>query len=211
MSDLIPKHGGYRKLAAYQLSLIIYDATVAFTKLYIDKKSRTVDQMVQSARSGKQNIAEASAASGTSKKFELKLTSVARASLEELLLDYEDYLRQHNHPQWSKDHEKAKFIRDLRKKRDSIVTTFKKQSHESHPSHKSHESEEANFAKALYEIYQPYIEQKNADNAANTLICLINQANFLLDRLLKKQGELFLEQGGFTENLYKKRKEARED
>ncbi|MEZ0326838.1 MAG: four helix bundle suffix domain-containing protein [Fimbriimonas sp.] len=206
MSDLIPKHGGYRKLAAYQLSLIIYDGTVAFTKLYLDKKSRTVDQMVQAARSGKQNIAEASAASGTSKKFELKLTSVARASFEELLLDYQDYLRQNNHPQWSKDHDKAKFIRNLRRKRDAIVAA-----HESHTSHPSQEAQEAIFAKAVYEIYQPYIEQRNAANAANTLICLINQANFLLDRLLKRQGELFLDQGGFTENLHKQRTKAREN
>ena len=97
--ELIPKHGGYRKLKSFQIAQLIYDLTVRFCDLYIDKKSRTHDQMVQAARSGVQNIAEGSQASGTSKKFEIKLTSVARASLEELLLDYEDFLRHRNFKQ----------------------------------------------------------------------------------------------------------------
>ncbi len=100
MPDLIPKHGGYRNLLSFRLAQLIYDVTVRFCDRYIDKRSRTHDQMVQAARSGVQNIAEGSEASATSKKAELKLTQVARASLEELKLDYEDFLRQRNLSQW---------------------------------------------------------------------------------------------------------------
>src|SRR5205807_7004559 len=101
---LIPKHGGYRKLKSFQVAQLVYDLTVRFCDHYIDKRSRTHDQMVQAARSGVQNIAEGSQASGTSKKMELKLTNVARASLEELRLDYEDFLRQRGLPLWPADH-----------------------------------------------------------------------------------------------------------
>lgn len=103
MSDLIPKHGGYRKLKSFQVSQLVYDVTVRFCDKYIDRRSRTHDQMVQAARSGVQNIAEGSQASATSKKFELKLTQVARASLEELKLDYEDFLRQRGFEQWDRE------------------------------------------------------------------------------------------------------------
>ncbi|HTL52458.1 MAG TPA: four helix bundle suffix domain-containing protein [Planctomycetota bacterium] len=101
---MIPKHGGYRKLKSFQLAQLTYDITARFCQMYIDRKSRTRDQMVQAARSGTQNIAEGSQASGTSKKMELKLTNVARASLEELKLDYEDFLRQRGYPQWPPEH-----------------------------------------------------------------------------------------------------------
>lgn len=111
--ELIPAHGGYRDLKSYQMSEIIYDATVVFCDRLISRRSRTHDQMVQAARSGKQNIAEGSTASGTSKKTEPKLMGVARASLEELLLDYQDYLRQNNLPLWGKDHPKAREVRGL--------------------------------------------------------------------------------------------------
>src|SRR5574337_1381220 len=104
---IIPPHGGYRDLRSYQMAEIVYDATVAFCDRFIDRRSRTHDQMVQAARSGKQNIAEGSMASGTSKKTELKLIGVARASLEELLLDFEDFLRQKGLPLWGKEHEQA--------------------------------------------------------------------------------------------------------
>ncbi len=100
---LIPPHGGYRRLKSFQVAQLVYDVTVRFCERYIDKRSRTHDQMVQAARSGVQNIAEGSQASGTSKKFELKLTSVARASLEELRLDYEDFLRQRGLTEWPRD------------------------------------------------------------------------------------------------------------
>src|SRR5512141_2540648 len=110
---LIAAHGGYRQLKSYQMSEIVYDATVAFCDRFIDKRSRTHDQMVQAARSGKQNIAEGSMASGTSKKTELKLVGVARASLEELLLDYQDFLRQKGLPLWDKGHAEAQEVRKL--------------------------------------------------------------------------------------------------
>ena len=102
MSELIPKHGGYRKLKSFQVAQLVYDITVRFVDRYIDRFSRIKDQMVQAARSGVQNIAEGSQASATSKKMELKLTQVARASLEELKLDYEDFLRQRGWRRWSR-------------------------------------------------------------------------------------------------------------
>src|SRR6266542_5924108 len=111
--DLIPKHGGYRNLKSFQVAQVVYDVTVRFCDRYIDKRSRTRDQMVQAARSGVQNIAEGSMASATSKKTELKLTNVARASLEELRLDYEDFLRQRGLRLWSKDSSEALAVRKL--------------------------------------------------------------------------------------------------
>src|SRR5258705_1345349 len=111
---LIPKHGGYRKLKSFQVAQLVYDVTVRFCDRYINKRSRTHDQMVQAARSGVQNIAEGSQAAGTSKKAELKLTSVARASLEELRLDYEDFLRQRRLPIWLRDDERRKQLVALR-------------------------------------------------------------------------------------------------
>ena len=110
MTDgFIPAHGGYQNLLSYRKAEIVYDATVRFCTALLDKRDRTVDQMVQAARSGKQNIVEASMASGTSKEMEIKLTNVARASLEELLTDYRDYLRTHGLRLWEKDSEEALF------------------------------------------------------------------------------------------------------
>ena len=114
MNDkIITPHGGYRNLKSYQMSEIVYDATVKFCERFINIRSRTFDQMVQAARSGKQNIAEGSMASGTSKKTELKLVGVARASLEDLLLDYQDFLRQHGLTLWGKDEPGAQEIRKI--------------------------------------------------------------------------------------------------
>jgi len=110
-SRLTPPHGGYRRLRSFQCAQLVYDATVVFCDRFVDKRSRTHDQMVQAARSGVQNIAEGSMASATSKKTELKLTGVARASLEELLLDYEDFLRQHGLRLWDKDSPEALAVR----------------------------------------------------------------------------------------------------
>jgi len=112
-SGIIGPHGGYRNLKSFQTAEIVYDATVQFCERFVDRRSRTTDQMVQAARSGKQNIAEGSQASGTSKKTELKLVSVARARLEELLLDYQDFLRQQGLSQWDKDHPRTREIRKL--------------------------------------------------------------------------------------------------
>ena len=124
-AHLIPAHGGYRELKSYQNAEIVYDATVKFCDKFIDRRSRTHDQMVQAARSGKQNIAEGSMASGTSKKFELKLVGVARASLEELLLDYQDFLRQRQLPLWDKGHAKARDIRALAYSENRSYSTYR--------------------------------------------------------------------------------------
>jgi four helix bundle suffix protein len=179
---LIPPHGGYRELKSYQNAEIVYDATVRFCDRFVDRRSRTHDQMVQAARSGKQNIAEGSMASGTSKKTELKLVNVARASLEELLLDYEDFLRQRKLSLWGKDHPTAQAVRKL------VYRTNR-----------------------TYETYRPYIEEAQPEIAANTLICLINQTNYLLDQQLRQLEQQFLEEGGFTEKLYRTRLEARKN
>jgi len=178
-SNLIPPHGGYRELKSFQHAELVYDCTVKFCDRFIDPRSRTHDQMVQAARSGRQNIAEGSQASGTSKKFELKLVSVARASLEELLLDYEDFLRQRL-TLWGKDHPTAQVIRSL-----------------------------AYETNRSYSTYSPYIEKSPPEVAANTIICLIHQTNYLLDQQLRQLEKAFLQEGGFTERLYRARTTAR--
>ena len=127
---LIPKHGGYRKLKSFQVAQLIYDVTVRFCDRYIDKRSRTHDQMVQAARSGVQNIAEGSQASGTSKKTELKLTNVARASLEELRLDYEDFLRQRGLPIWERDDPRRQRLIDRRCATADEVAQWVREEHE---------------------------------------------------------------------------------
>lgn len=175
--ELIAKHGGYRNLKSFQTTTIVYDLTVDFCGRFV-KDYRMKDQMVQAARSGRQNIAEGSQASGTSKKTELKLIGVARASLEELLLDFEDYLRQRGLSQWDKEHLGAKPIRAL--------------------AYKENRS---------YETYKTYCE--HAESAANTAICIIHQANYLLDQQLRSLEQQFLDEGGFTEKLYQHRKQSR--
>ena len=161
----IPPHGGYKNLLSYQKAEIVYDATVYFCDRFIDRRSRTHDQMVQAARSGKQNIIEGSMASGTSKETEIKLTNVARASLEELLADYCDYLRTRGLRLWEKDSKETVYVRRLGSNR----------SHESNKSYKTNET---------YETYRPYIETRPPEVVANIIICLIHQANYLLDRQL---------------------------
>jgi len=176
----IDPHGGFRDLKSYQMSEIVFDATAVFCDRWIGRRSRTHDQMVQAARSGKQNIGEGSMASGTSKKFELRLVSVARASLEELLLDYQDFLRHRNLPLWGKNHPEAQKIRKL-----------------------------AYASNRSYMTYKTYIEAVPPEVAANALICLIHQTNFLLDQQLRQLEKQFLKQGGFTEKLYRTRQKAR--
>jgi restriction system protein len=178
---VIPPHGGYRNLKSYQMAEIVYDGTVAFCARFIDRRSRTHDQMVQAARSGKQNIAEASMASGTSKKMELKLIGVARASLEELLLDYQDYLRQHGLQIWGKDEPKAKEVRAL-----------------------------ARAQNRSYSTYRAYFESSGPEAPANAAICLIHQTNYLLDQQLRALEQKFLQEGGFTERLYHARSRTRD-
>ncbi|OGL66401.1 four helix bundle protein [Candidatus Uhrbacteria bacterium RIFCSPHIGHO2_01_FULL_63_20] len=176
--SLIPAHGGYRKLKSFQTTTIVYDLTVDFCSRFV-KDYRMKDQMVQAARSGRQNIAEGCQASGTSKKTELKLISVARASLEELLLDFEDYLRQHQLAQWEKDHPKALSVRAFGYEDDRSYST-----------------------------YSSYVE--TAESAANTALCLIHQANYLLDQQLRALEKQFMEEGGFTERLYRMRRDKRD-
>ncbi|NWG03434.1 MAG: four helix bundle protein [Syntrophaceae bacterium] len=180
LPQLIPPHGGYRALQSYQMAEIVFDATVAFCDRFIDRRSRTHDQMVQAARSGKQNIAEGSMASGTSKKTELKLIGVARASLEELLVDFQDFLRQKDFPLWGKDHEQARKIRAL-----------------------AHEKNRS------YSTYKTYLEASPPEIAANAAICLIHQTNYLLDQQLRALEKEFLKEGGFTERLYRVRKKVK--
>jgi len=124
----IPPHGGYKRLLSYQKAEIVYLATVHFCDRFIDKRSRTHDQMVQAARSGKQNIVEGSLAAGTSKETEIKLTNVARASLEELLEDYRDFLRTHGSGEWPKTHPYVRRLRTLNRIPDASYETFKKAS-----------------------------------------------------------------------------------
>jgi four helix bundle suffix protein len=175
---IIPPHGGYRNLKSYQNAEIIYDLTVVFCDRFIEKNSRTGDQMTQAARSGKQNIAEGSQGSGTSKKTELKLIGVSRSSLEELLNDCQDFLRQQELSLWNKDDPRAQQVRKL--------------------SYRSDKS---------YRTYMTYFN--NPETAANTLLCLIHQTNYLLDQLLRKLEQEFLDKGGFTEGLYNARQKSR--
>jgi four helix bundle suffix protein len=175
--SLIPAHGGYRDLKSFQATTIIYDLTVDFCRRFV-REGRMRDQMVQAARSGRQNIAEGCQASGTSKKTELKLIGVARASLEELLLDFEDYLRQNGLTQWGKGHSLAVAVRAL-----------------------------ASLPDRSYGSYRTYCA--TAPESANTALCLIHQANYLLDRQLRALEQAFLEEGGFTERLFKLRSQHR--
>ena len=178
----MPAHGGYEKLQSYQMSLLVYDATVKFCDRFIDRKSRTHDQMVQAARSGNKNIAEGSQDSGTSKKLELKLVGVARGSLEELLGDYKDFLRQHGLAEWGKNHPMSGVVRKLAYAKDRS-----------------------------YRTYRTYIENAPPEVAANTLLCLIHQTNYLLDQQLRQLEAAFVEEGGFTERLYRVRSERRRE
>lgn len=190
-NSLVFPHGGYKQLEVYKTAVIISDGTEFFCKKWIKdfKLSSQTCQPVAYAtgvcrrvngavRSGKQCIAEGSINSGTSKKLELKLIGNARGSYGELLEDYEDFLRQRKLKLWEKESKASLAIRRLAYRKDRS-----------------------------YKTYKSYIESSNPEITANTLICLVNQENFLLDRLLRKLEKDFLEKGGFTENLFKKRRE----
>jgi four helix bundle suffix protein len=175
-AGFIPPHGGYKKLLSYHKALIVFDATLYFCNRFIDKKSRTHDQMVQAARSGKQNILEGSQASGTSKETEIKLTNVARSSQEELLEDYQDYLRTHGLRLWDKNSREALFVRKLGAQPD-----------------------------VSYESYRTYIETRPPEVVANIIICLIHQTNYLLDQQLRRLEQDFLNEGGLRERMTRAR------
>jgi len=194
---LIPKHGGYRKLKSFQIAQLVYDVTARFCERYIDKKSRTHDQMVQAARSGVQNIAEGSQASGTSKKMELKLTNVARASLEELRLDYEDFLRQRGLPLWAPEDPRRKALVARRCATAEEVARWVKEIH-------GQDGLDGPSMKSISSTRSGYPEL-----AANAALVLIGVAVALLDRQIKAQAEAFAAEGGFTERLYRLRQQRR--
>lgn len=189
MKKLRPS-GGYRDTASFQTATLIYDATVWFCEKFLDPRSRTVDQMVQAARSGRQNIAEGSRASAASSQTELRLLNVARASLEELLLDYEDFLRHRRLPAWAPDSPEASAVR-------AVPRTFRKdQSDPPDPSNLTDLSDEQR-----YTLYARWLEHADPATRANALICLIHQANFLLDRQIAALERAFVEGGGYSEQL----------
>lgn len=176
----IPKHGGYRNLLSYQKSEIVYDATVYFTNRFFGKFDRTIDQMVQAARSGKQNIVEGSMASGTSKEMEIKLTNVARASLEELLADYYDFLRSRDLVEWDRNHPYSERLRELNRVRNSNYGTFQK-----------------------------WIENEKPEVSANVIIGLIRLTTYVLDKQIQRLEKDFLKEGGLKERMSKARRQAR--
>ncbi len=180
MSGFIPPHGGYEDLLSFRKARIVYDGTVRFCDRFLNRRDRTVDQMVQAARSGKQNILEGCMASATSKESEIKLVNVARASLEELLEDYRDFLRVRRQPLWAKDSREAMFVRKLGAKPDMS-----------------------------YETYSTFLDTRPAETVANILICLIHQTNYLLDQQLRALEKAFLAEGGLRERMTRARMDAR--
>ncbi len=181
MPGFIPAHGSYQDLRSYQKAEVVYRITYRFCERFLTRNDRTVDQMVQAARSGKQNIVEGSKASATSKETEIKLTNVARASLEELLVDYLDFLHTRNAPVWDKDSREARFVRELGRR-----------------------------AGADYVTFQEFVETRPAEVVANIALCLIHQTNFLLDRQLAALERVFIQEGGIRERMFRARKQHRD-
>jgi four helix bundle suffix protein len=207
--ELILPHGGYRRLKSFQVAQLVYDVTVRFCGRYVDRRSRTRDQMVQAARSGVQNIAEGSQASGTSKKTEIVLTGVARASLEELKLDYEDFLRQRGLPLWEREDPRRAALIERRCTTADEVAAWVKDVHDglcgrsgrggqgkASPSMKSTKS-------------TPSTKSTYAEISANGALALIAVARSLLDRQLASQAKAFEREGGFAERLYRVRRQRR--
>ena len=190
--DLLFPSGGYRRLKSFQLAQLIYDITVRFVELYIPAKSRTCDQMVQAARSGVQNIAEGSVDAATSAKLELNLYNVARASLEELKLDYQDYLRQHCEQQWLKD--------------DLLYLEFIKRRINS----KKEFREFIVWAENHIPVPISTIPYKSV-LVANAVLLLIDTASYFLKRQIEKKAAIFLDNGGFSERMHNMRIQKRKD
>jgi four helix bundle suffix protein len=176
----IPRHGDYRELLSYRKAEVVYDITFRFCQRFLSKGDRTVDQMVQAARSGKQNIVEGSKASGTSKETEIKLTNVARSSLEELLVDYQDFLRVRDFPLWGKDSKEALYVRKL-----------------------------ASTSPMTYETYRQFCETRPPEVVANIALCLIHQTNYLLDQQIRHLEQDFVKQGGLRERMTRARLQER--
>ncbi len=201
----MPLHGGYRKLKSFQVAQLVYDVTVRFCDRYVAKRSRTHDQMVQAARSGVENIAEGSQASGTSKKTELKLTNVARASLEELRLDYEDFLRQRRLRLWPREDPRRARLIARRPATADAVAEWAREVHDGQggphgPGGHAHEPSMAST---------PSTRSTYPEIAANGALALITVACSLLNRQLAGLERAFVQEGGFTERLYRVRAEAR--
>lgn len=182
--------GGYRKTVSFQTATLIYDATYWFCEKFLDSRSRTVDQMVQAARSGRQNIAEGSRAAATTSQTELRLVNVARASLEELLLDYEDYLRHRRLPLWVPHGPEASEVRAV------PLKVRKNRTDPSNSTNLTNLSDEQRWA-----LYAPWLEHADPAVRANAIICLIHQANYLLDRQISALEAAFIESGGYSEQL----------
>ncbi|MBP7866521.1 MAG: four helix bundle suffix domain-containing protein [Acidobacteria bacterium] len=176
-----PPRGDYRRLLSYQKAEVVYEITYRFCQRFLAKGDRTVDQMVQAARSGKQNIVEGSKAATTSKEMEIKLTNVARASLEELLEDYRDFLKVRNLRTWEKDSREARFVRQLGMR-----------------------------SPLSFDAFREFTETRPAEIVANIALCLIHQANYLLDHQLKGLEEAFLKEGGLRERMTRARLQARD-
>jgi len=173
---ILPPRGDYQTLISYQKAEVIYDITFRFTKKYLSKGDRTVDQMIQSARSCKQNILEGSKAGTASKEMEIKLTNVGRASLEELLADYRDFLRVRDLSIWDKDSKEAIFVRKLGRKKPHT-----------------------------FELYRVFMETRPSEVVANIAICLIHQTNYLLDQQLRRLEQDFIKGGGLRERMTRAR------
>lgn len=208
---LIPKHGGYRKLKSFQLAQLVYDVTVRFCERYVDPRSRTRDQMVQAARSGVQNIAEGSQAAGTSKKSELKLTNVARASLEELRLDYEDFLRQRDLPQWPPGHPALLRFKARRCATLEEVRAWVEEEHGRARTNRDEHGQDRSGSPSLSVREGPCPSVSSSALVANAALSLLNLCCYLLDRQLAAQAQAFENEGGFTERLYRIRRQRRRE
>lgn len=176
---MLPRTGNYRKLYTYQKAEAIYDITYYFCKNYLQRFDRTIDQMVQAARSGKQNIVEGSAASATSKETEIKLVNVAKASLQELLIDYEDYLRTRNHRQWENNSVELLKMRELGRKHNDSA------------------------------FYMELVKTRPPETIANMAICMIKQTDYMLFKQLQSLSEDFLKNGGMRERMTRMRLDRR--
>ncbi|OHB79137.1 MAG: four helix bundle protein [Planctomycetes bacterium RBG_16_64_10] len=205
---LIPRHGGYRNLKTFQLAEMIYDVTVRFCERFIDPRSRTHDQMVQAARSGRQNIAEGSMDSATSKKIELKLTGVARGSLEELRLDYEDYLRQRGLPKWEPGHPvlvrfRARRCANLDQFRAWVAEEVVRGKEDTDEHRRPRTDSKVRSGVGVGPCPSVFV--------ANGVLSLLNLCIHLLKRQMEAQAAAFEKEGGFTERLYRRRTQARRD
>ena len=203
---LLPKHGGYRKLKSFQVAQLVYDVTVRFCHRYIERRSRTHDQMVQAARSGVQNIAEGSQASATSKKMELKLTQVARASLEELKLDYEDFLRQRGLSVWQRDNPLRRNLIDQRcQTADDVAAWVMRISKQGDCAEQRSSTTPAPKVSTMSTPSTTSTQASYPELSANAALVLLAVACALLDRQVARLAADFLQEGGFTERLYRVR------